>query len=71
MPGASREYSKQEFARDLYLLDQSGIIKTNAGRVLSLPASALTRTTSGVLSTVTRAGQPKLYAGICFEGTGK
>lgn len=69
MPGASREYSKQEFARDLYLLDHSGITTTNGGRALTLPASALTRTRSGVLSTVTRSGQPKLYAGICFEGT--
>ena len=71
MPGAAREYTKQEFARDLYLLDQSGITTTNGGRVLSLPASALTRSASGVVSTVTRAGQPKMYAGICFEGTSK
>jgi hypothetical protein len=67
MPGASREYSKQEFARDLYLLDQSGVTKTSADRVMSLPASALTR--SGSLSTVTRSGQPKVYAGISFEGS--
>ena len=71
MPGAAREYTKQEFARDLYLLDHSGITTTNGGRVLALPASALTRTLSGVLSTVTRSGQPKLYAGICFEGAGE
>ena len=69
MPGASREYTKQEFARDLYLLDQSGVTATNGGRVMALPASAMTRTLSGVLSTVTRSGQPKLYAGICFDGT--
>jgi hypothetical protein len=67
MPGASREYSKQEFARDLYLLDQGGVTKTSVGRVMSLPASALTR--SGSLSTVTRSGQPKVYAGISFEGS--
>lgn len=65
MPGASREYSKQEFARDLYLLDQSGLVTTR-GRTLSLPASALTRG-AGSLSTVTRAGQTKVYAGILFE----
>jgi hypothetical protein len=71
MPGASREYSKQEFARDLYLLDQSGVVTTRDGRNLSLPASALTRATSGVLSTVTRSGQAKMYAGISFEGPGR
>jgi hypothetical protein len=65
MPGAAREYSKQEFARDVYLLDQSGVVTTKGGRNMSLPASALTRG-SGVLSTVTRSGQPKIYAGITF-----
>jgi hypothetical protein len=65
MPGSAREYAKQEFARDLYLLDQSGVVTTKDGRTLALPASALTRG-SGNLSTVTRAGQPKMYAGISF-----
>ena len=66
MPGAGRDYSKQEFARDLYLLDQSGAVTTRSGRTLSLPASALTRG-SGMLHTVTRSGQAKVYAGISFE----
>ncbi len=66
MPGAAREYSKQEFARDLYLLDQTGHVMTKNGRRLLLPASALTRG-SGVLSTVTRSGEAKVYAGITFE----
>ncbi len=69
MPGASREYTKQEFARDLYLLDLSAVVTTRDGRVLSLPASALTRG-SAVLSTVTRSGQAKMYAGISFEMLG-
>jgi hypothetical protein len=70
MPGSRREYSKQEFARDLYLLDQSGMTETRDGRRLHLPASALTRG-SGVLVTVTRSGQQKVYAGISFEGGGQ
>ncbi len=70
MPGASREYSKQEFARDLYLLDQSGVVTTRGGRILSLPASALTRG-SAMLSTVTRSGQAKVYAGITFDEPGQ
>lgn len=69
MPGARREYDKQEFARDLYLLDQSGLTETRDGRRLHLPASALTRG-SGVLVTVTRSGQQKVYAGISLEGGG-
>ncbi len=65
LPGMSREYTKPEFARDLYLLDQSGITLTRTGLVMSLPASALTRG-SGNLTTVTKAGQVKLYAGVAF-----
>ena len=65
MPGAAREYTKQEFARDLYLLDQSGVVTTRTRRTLSLPASALTRG-SGNLNTVTRFGEAKVYAGIAF-----
>ncbi|MGI8808782.1 MAG: hypothetical protein ACR2KK_13240 [Acidimicrobiales bacterium] len=69
LPGSSRDYSKQEFARDLYLLDQSEVTTTKGGRSLQLPASALTRG-SGVLTTVTRSGQEKVYAGISFDGGG-
>lgn len=67
LPGSAREYTRQEFARDLYLLDQSGVTRTKDGRVLRLPASALTRG-SGVLTTVTRKGQEKVYAGLSFDG---
>ena len=65
LPGSARDYSRQELARDLYLLDQSGLTRTKDGRELELPASALTRG-SGVLRTVTRSGQEKVYAGISF-----
>lgn len=70
MPGARREYGKQELARDLYLLDQSGLTEARDGRRLHLPASALTRG-SGVLVTVTRSGQQKVYAGISFGDGGQ
>jgi len=65
LPGAARDYTKQEFARDLYLVDQTGITATKDGRRMTLPASAMTRGT-GVLHTVTRSGQTKVYAGIAF-----
>jgi len=67
LPGSGRDYTKQEFARDLYLLDQSGVTTARDGRVMHLPASALTRG-SGVITTVTRSGQEKVYAGITFAG---
>ncbi len=68
MPGAARDYTKQEFARDLYLLDLDGTTRTKDGRTMRLPASALTRgAKSDMFTTVTRTGQAKLYAGISFE----
>lgn len=66
LPGAGRDYTKPEFARDLYLLDQSGITTTKDGREMSLPASALTR--GSVLTTVAKGGQVKVYAGLTFDG---
>ncbi len=65
MPGSAREYTKQEFARDLYLLDQSGVTTTKSGRTIAFSASALTRS-GGALHTVTRNGEPKVYAGVTF-----
>ena len=65
LPGAARDYTKAEFARDLYLLDQSGETTTKNGRSMSLPASALTRS-AATLTTVTRSGQTKVYAGLAF-----
>lgn len=66
MPSMARDYTKQEFARDIYLLDQTGVVTTRRGRRMSLPASAMTRS-GAVLRTVTKTGQSKDYAGISFE----
>ena len=65
LPGAARDYTRQEFARDLYLVDQSGQVDTKDGRRMSLPASAMTRS-GAVIRTVTRSGQVKIYAGLAF-----
>ncbi len=66
LPAQAREYSKQEFARDLYLLDQSGVMSTpRSSRQLRLSASTGTRS-SGVLTTVARSGQRQRYWGVSF-----
>lgn len=66
LPGQGREYPKQEFARDLYLLDQTGVGSTPKDpRRLRWSASTGTKGT-GVLSTVTRTGQPQRYWGVSF-----
>jgi hypothetical protein len=65
LPGQTREYTKPEFARDLYLLDQSQHTE-HGGRRLRWAASSGTRQ-SGVLSTVAKSGQQQRYWGIAFE----
>lgn len=65
LPGAARDYSKAEFARDLYLLDQSGLVRTRSGRFLRFHASSGTRG-AGVLTTVAKTGQQQRYWGVSF-----
>jgi hypothetical protein len=67
LPGQARDYTRPEFARDLYLLDQSG--RTTVGspeRRLRWAASTGTRQ-SGVLTTVAKTGQQQRYWGIAFD----
>jgi hypothetical protein len=66
LPGQGKEYTKPEFARDLYLLDQSGCRQTRDGRGMRLHASS-TRT-AGVLITVARTGRQQVYWGVSFAG---
>ena len=65
LPGQGKEYTRPEFARDLYLLDQSGVHRSKDGRSLRLHASSGTRT-AGVLTTVARTGQQQRYWGVSF-----
>jgi hypothetical protein len=43
LPGMSSEYDQSDFARDLFLLDRSGLTATKSGAGLSLPASTGTK----------------------------
>jgi hypothetical protein len=70
LPGQSREYSRQEFARDLYLLDRSGITRTTNGYVVSFPASTGTKSASGVITAISESGQERRYWGIAFSREG-
>jgi hypothetical protein len=67
LPGQRREYSEQEFARDLYLLDQSGELVTSRGDVLGFEASTGAKSESNVLTVVTQSGHEKRYYGITFS----
>lgn len=66
LPGQAREYTRPEFARDLYLLDQSRVTTTKAGRSLRWHASSGTRG-AGVLTTVASSGQQQRYWGVSFS----
>jgi hypothetical protein len=66
LPGQSRDYTRAEFARDLYLLDQSGETAGPGERRLRWAASSGTRQ-AGVLTTVAMSGQQQRYWGIAVE----
>lgn len=65
-PGAAAEYGQADFARDLYLLDVSGVRATAKGQRFSLPASSGTRG-GKLFSFVTQDGETINYYGIRFE----
>jgi hypothetical protein len=66
LPGQAKEYSRQEFARDVYLLDRSGVAETRDGQVASYPSSSGTRSSRAVIRVVTEFGEEKTYYGISF-----
>ena len=69
LPGAAREYSRQEFARDIYLLDRGGVTTTRRGYVVSFPASTGARA-GAAMRVVTESGQEKVYYGLAFSPGG-
>ncbi|MPZ15569.1 MAG: hypothetical protein GEU73_14305 [Chloroflexi bacterium] len=70
LPGSSREYSRHEFARDIYLLDRSAVDTTRRGYRLSFSASTGTRTAGSTVRVITEHGEEKVYYGIAFSAPG-
>lgn len=66
LPGQSRDYSKQEFVRDVYLLDESDVDRTRDGAIVAFPAATGTKGT-GALVTVARDGSTRTYYGVSFS----
>jgi len=66
LPNQAREYSRQEFARDIYLLDRSGVALTRDRQVVSFPASSGTRSSTAIFRVITESGEEKTYYGIAF-----
>lgn len=65
LPGQSSEYSLDEFTVDVYLLDRSGVVQTEAGAKLCFHSSTGGRSLT-VLSVVTVEGTEKQYSSISF-----
>lgn len=66
-PGDARDYTPQGFARDVYLLDQSGITETRDGARVGFPAATGTKNPAAAITVITQGGQEKRYFGISFE----
>ena len=66
-PGQSREYARPEFARDIYLLDQSGVTRTKGGFEASFPVGSGTRAPASTIRVDTQDGREKLYYGLTFN----
>ena len=54
LPGSSRGYTPTDFARDLYLLDTSGLTSLKSGATVSFPASTGTRSARGLFTFIGR-----------------
>lgn len=67
LPGQKTDYSKQDFTRDIYLLDQSNTTVTKKGFQVSFPSASGTKSPSRCLKIVTRDGHEKLYYAIAFN----
>ncbi|HXH23649.1 MAG TPA: hypothetical protein VNI78_00280 [Vicinamibacterales bacterium] len=68
-PGSAKEYTKSDFARDIYFLDHSDVKMTKKGARILLPASTATKGGSTNRFTfVGRDGKVATYYGISFTG---
>ncbi len=66
MSWVKREYSRTDFARDLYQLDKSGVKSARSGAVVSFPASTGARSARNLFTFVGPDGHEAKYYGIRF-----
>jgi hypothetical protein len=67
LPGSERDYPKEEFARDIHLLDRHPDLRTRDGRRFALPASTGTKSSGQRLTVIDQQGSEKIYVGIRFD----
>ncbi len=69
LPGQSREYTRHEFARDIYLLHRSVVATTRNGARVSFPVSRGVKGKN--LTVVNERGEEVLYYGLAFTPAAK
>ncbi len=70
LPWQASEYTRQEFGRDVYLLDKSGTITTKNHHRANFHASTGVRDVSKTLTVIAQGGREKTYYGISFVKAG-
>ena len=65
-PGSAREYTPTDFARDLYMLDRSGVTRTRSGASVSFPTSTGARS-ANLFTFFDQDGRDFPYYGIRFD----
>lgn len=67
LPSVRKEYTMQEFARDVYLLDEARLSETTGGLRMRLhPGATSSKSPGQLLRVVDRAGAEKTYYGVEF-----
>lgn len=66
-PDMRRQYDKNEFARDVHLLDRSGVGRTKSGHEIRFPAATGTKSQSGTFTIVDAAGTAHTYYAVRFQ----
>ncbi|MGV7227936.1 MAG: hypothetical protein ACQ9IQ_04670 [Nitrospirales bacterium] len=69
LPWQASEYTRQEFGRDVYLLDKMGTITTKNDHRANFHASTGVRDVSRILTVIAQGGREKTYYGISFLKT--
>ncbi len=67
LPDARRTYSLEDFARDLFALDRSGVAETKDGWRLFLSSSTSSKSGGGVLTVLDERGAPQHYFAAAFR----
>ena len=68
LPGARRDYTELDFARDVHALVTSGQWTTRSGSTASFPVSTATKSGKDVIRYIDQRGQEVPYYGIQFSG---